>query len=417
MTRMVKTQLIVFAIVGILAMIYVGINYARLPRLSGVAEYPVTVQMPDSGGLFPNAEVTYQGVPVGRVASMQLTDQGVNANLKLSKSAPKVPATATAVVASRSAIGEQFIDLRPTSSGAPYLEKGSVISKDKVTLPAPLEDVVNTALDFAESVPVDDLQTIVEELGKAFNGQGENLTRLVDSLNNLSKAGYDSLNETISLLQHSGRVLATQAQQSDAILTWSKNLDLVTATLASADPDVRRLLTTGQTSAVALSNMLQKQGGDITKFVKELAPTIKNAVAPTGYATNALFAMLSALSADAHAPAPGDGQIHYGVVLETNNPAACTAGYEGTQQMIDAIKRKNPTFDINYDDFPLNLNARCTVPQGSATAVRGAARASLANPHIPQPWDNKPKKDPDRLDLNPLASQLAWLLGVHPTKG
>ncbi len=286
MTRMVKTQLIVFAIVGILAMIYVGINYARLPRLSGVAEYPVTVQMPDSGGLFPNAEVTYQGVPVGRVASMQLTDQGVNANLKLSKSAPKVPATATAVVASRSAIGEQFIDLRPTSSGAPYLEKGSVISKDKVTLPAPLEDVVNTALDFAESVPVDDLQTIVEELGKAFNGQGENLTRLVDSLNNLSKAGYDSLNETISLLQHSGRVLATQAQQSDAILSWSKNLDLVTATLASADPDVRRLLTTGQTSAVALSNMLQKQGGDITKFVKELAPTIKNAVAPADSADN-----------------------------------------------------------------------------------------------------------------------------------
>ena len=81
--------------------------------------------------------------------------------------------------------------------------------------------------------------------------------------------------------------------------------------------------------------------------------------------------------------------------------------------MIDAIKRKNPSFDINYDDFPLNLNARCTVPQGSPTGVRGAARASLANPNIPQPWDNKPKKDPDRLDLNPLASQLAWLLGVH----
>ena len=128
MTRMVKTQLIVFAIVGILAMIYVGINYARLPRLSGVAEYPVTVQMPDSGGLFPNAEVTYQGVPVGRVASMQLTDQGVNANLKLSKSAPKVPATATAVVASRSAIGEQFIDLISPGESQAYFASGDTIT-------------------------------------------------------------------------------------------------------------------------------------------------------------------------------------------------------------------------------------------------------------------------------------------------
>ncbi|MFT4201083.1 MAG: mammalian cell entry protein, partial [Gordonia sp. (in: high G+C Gram-positive bacteria)] len=52
----------------------------------------------------------------------------------------------------------------------------------------------------------------------------------------------------------------------------------------------------------------------------------------------------------------------------------------------------------------------------SPTGVRGAARASLANPHIAQPWDNKPKKDPDRLDLNPLAWQLAWLMGIHPTK-
>lgn len=157
----------------------------------------------------------------------------------------------------------------------------------------------------------------------------------MDSLNNLSKAGYDSLNRGRS------RCCSTpagswprRAEQSDAILSWSKNLDLVTATLASSDPDVRRLLTTGQTSAVALSNLLQKQGGDITKIVKELAPTVKNAIAPTGYATNALFAMLSALSADAHAPAPGDGRIHFGIVLETNNPAACTAGYESTQQMM-----------------------------------------------------------------------------------
>ncbi len=413
MSRLVKTQLIVFAIVGVIAMVYVGINYARLPRLAGVAEFPMTVQMPDSGGLFVNSEVTYQGVPVGRVESMTLTKAGVDANLRISRRAPKIPQSASAVVASRSAIGEQYIDLRPRSAAGPFMTTGSVIKQADVTLPMPLENVVNTALDFAESVPVNDLRTIVEELGKAFNGQGENLTRLVNSLNVLSKAGYDSIGDTIALLRNSSRVLSTQADQSDAILAWSRNLELVTATLASADPDVRRLLSTGQASASALSNLLQKQGGDITKAVKDLGSVVKTAIAPTGWSSNALFAMLSALSAGSHTPAPGDGQIHFGVVLETNNPAACTQGYESTQKMIDEIKRKNPTFDINYDDFPLNLNARCTVPQGSPTAVRGAARASLANPFIAQPWDNKPKKDPDRLDLNPLASQLAWLLGVH----
>jgi phospholipid/cholesterol/gamma-HCH transport system substrate-binding protein len=30
-----------------------------------------------------------------------------------------------------------------------------------------------------------------------------------------------------------------------------------------------------------------------------------------------------------------------------------------------------------------------------------------------QPWDNTPKKDPDKLNLNPIATQLAGLLGIH----
>lgn len=81
--------------------------------------------------------------------------------------------------------------------------------------------------------------------------------------------------------------------------------------------------------------------------------------------------------------------------------------------MIDEMRRRNPSFDLRYDDFPFNTAAACTVPQGNPTSVRGAARAPYANPRIAQPWDTPPKRDPDRLDLNPLARQLAALMGVH----
>lgn len=410
LTRLVKIQLIAFVIIGVVALVYVAGRYAKVDRLTGLSEYTVTAQLPESGGIFPNAEVTYQGVPVGRVEKLQLTQKGVDVVMRLRKSAPDIPASAVAVVADRSAIGEQFVDLQPTSASGPFLTNNSVITKSSI--PPPLEDVVNTALDFAQSVPIDDLHTVIVELGKAFNGQGENLTRLVTSLGNLSKAGVESLPDTISLLQNSNVVLATQADQSDQILTWAHNLDLVTATLAGADPDIRRLLTTGTATSTQLSNLLQKQGADITKVVHDLGSTFKT-IAPAGWSTNAAIAMLSALSAGSKSPARGDGQIHFGIVLETNNPATCTQGYEGTDAIIARMKAKNPNFDINYDDFPFNTNAQCTVPQGSPTDVRGAARADLSNPAYPQPWDNKPKKDPDKLNLNPLATQLAFLLGVH----
>ncbi|MGV9712185.1 MCE family protein [Gordonia sp. NPDC003424] len=411
-TKTARIQLIVFVLVGVLAIVYVGAKYARLDKLFGFNQYTVTAQFGDtSGGIFTNAEVTYQGVPVGRVGNLTLTKTGVDVALELNSSGPQIPDSATAVVANRSAIGEQFIDLQPTSSQGPYLSDGSVITKTSV--PPPLDDVVSSAIDFTSSIPIDDLHTVVTELGKAFNGQADNLTRLIDSLSKLSRAGYDNLGQTISLLQNSDVVLSTQAEQSDEILTWSRNLDVVTATLASSDPDLRRLLTTGTASATQISALLQQSGGDITTVVHQLAEVART-VEPAGYATSATFAMLSALSAGSASPAPGDGQIHFGVVLETNNPPACTRGYESTNEMIRKIKEQNPNFDINYDDFPFNTQAQCSVPVGNPTGVRSANRAQLANPAYPQPWDNTPKKDPDKLNLNPLARQLAFLLGVRP---
>ncbi|MFT4200388.1 MlaD family protein, partial [Gordonia sp. (in: high G+C Gram-positive bacteria)] len=176
LSRVEIAKLIVTAILGVVALVVGSISVVHVGRLFGVGVYPVTVSMPDSGGIFEHAEVTYQGVPAGRVGKLQLTKSGVDVTLQLDAGKPRIPASVTAVVANRSAIGEQYIDLRPTSAAGPFLHAGSRITQSEQ--PAPLEDVVNSALDFAESVPVEDLQTIVEELGKAFNGQGENLTRL-----------------------------------------------------------------------------------------------------------------------------------------------------------------------------------------------------------------------------------------------
>ncbi len=412
-SKLAKVQLIAFAIVGIIAIVYAGAKYARLDKLSGFGQYDVTVQMAESsGGIFKNAEVTYQGTPVGSVGDLKLTKDGVDVILKLNKSAPKVPATAHAVIANRSAVGEQYVDLQPTSTTGPYLKDGSVIPKDRTSIPAPIENILNSAIKFTEEVPLDDFHTVITELGKALSGQSENLEKLVDSLGVLAKAGVKSLPETVSLIENSNVVLATQSAQKDEILSWSRDLDSIAETLKSSDPDIRRILKNGPGTATELSELIQKHGGDMTKVMKDLGNTIRT-IGPTGYATNTIFAMLSALSAGAKSVVPGDGQIHYGIVLETNNPPACTKGYESTQTIIDEMKKRNPNFDINYDEFPFNTQAECKAPVGNATGVRSASRADLANPTIPQPWDNKPKKDPDKLNLNPIATQLASLLGIH----
>jgi len=63
---------------------------------------------------------------------------------------------------------------------------------------------------------------------------------------------------------------------------------------------------------------------------------------------------------------PGDGTAHFGLVLNANDPKACTAGYGGSQRIGPDQTKNLP---------PVNSRASCTLPRGSSSLVRGAQNA------------------------------------------
>ncbi|MBL1075608.1 MCE family protein [Nocardia sp. 2] len=409
MTRLVRYQLIAFALIAVLGVVFVGAKYVRLDNMLGFGLYEVKLQAAGTGNLSKGAEVTYRGVPVGRVGDIDITQDGVIITLEMDSGKPKVPASAKAVVANRSAIGEQYVDLVPTNSGEPYLKDGSIIVGAQ--LPIPVETLLSSVDHFASTTDLAALSTTITELGKAFDGKGDDLQVLVDSLNKFTQTGVENLPQTLDLIRQAQTVLTTQSEQGSSIRAFSDGLDQLTAQLKSNDPDIRRLIGTGTDAGSSIQQLLRTAGPGLTSTLTNLR-TLLLAVSPKFYALGPVLQMLPLLSIGASATAPGDGTTHFGLVLETNNPPACTVGYEGTQAIIDQMKRENPNFDDSRDDFPFNTNAKCLVPQGSETAVRGGERAELADPSVPQPWDSKPKYDPDKLNLNPVATQLATLMGV-----
>ncbi|MBT1190943.1 phospholipid/cholesterol/gamma-HCH transport system substrate-binding protein [Rhodococcoides kroppenstedtii] len=410
-SKLVSTQLVAFVVIALLGIIYVGAKYVRIDQLLGFGQYTVTGQFADSGGIFQNAEVTYRGIPVGRVGALTLTEQGVDVALNLEKGGPDIPSDTVAVVANRSAIGEQYVDLQPRTDQGPFLEDGSTIAEADTSTPTPVEDLLRNVDTLASTVPKDDLRTLVTELGTGFEGTGTALAGLVDSLDTFSQDGLTNLPQTLTLIRDSRVVLDTQSEQSSAIQQFSSDLALVTAQLRSNDPDIRRLIDNGIPFSDETSALVSQAGPGLTTNLTNLAG-VSEALSPRTFALRPLLQFLPALAQGANSVSPGDGTIHFGIALEVNNPPSCTQGYEGTQAIIDAEYARNPDFDPTQQDFPINLDANCTVPQGSLTGVRGANRAQFADPNIPQPWDGKPKVAPDPIDLNPIATQLAALLGV-----
>ncbi|MFG1789951.1 MCE family protein [Nocardia sp. NPDC049149] len=413
MTRLVRWQLIAFAVLAVVGVVFVGAKYIRLDHMIGFGQYTVKVQAEQTGGIYKGAEVTYRGVPVGRVGTLELTGDGVVMNLVIDSDSPRIPASAKAVVANRSAIGEQFVDLQPDTDTGPYLRDNSVISS--ATTPVPVQQLIASVDTFTRSVDLKALNTTVRELGKAFDGKGDDLQVFVESLNNFTTTFNDTLPQTIQLIQDGKVALGTQAEQSGAIREFSDGLDKLSAQLRSSDPDIRRLIGTGTDAGQQIGALVKESGPALTQDFANLRQLLLT-ISPKFYALKPLLQMLPHLSIGGSATAPGDGTSHFGLVLEANNPPACTVGYEGTQRILEQMKAQNPDFDDTRDEFPFNKDAKCLVPFGNPTAVRGGERAELADPSIVQPWDATPKTDPEKLNMNPIAVQLATLMGVTPKR-
>src|SRR5215469_18690248 len=165
LTRSTRLKLLAFALVAVLMLGYAGFHYAGLGRYFGVrGYYVVRLELADGGGIYPGADVTYRGVPVGRVGAMRVTADGIEADLDISNTAPPIPARLQAAVADLSAVGEQYVDLRPAATSGPYLTAGSVIPQPDTQLPLAVTTLLTSVNTLAISLPLGALRSLLNEL-------------------------------------------------------------------------------------------------------------------------------------------------------------------------------------------------------------------------------------------------------------
>lgn len=269
-TRLTKIQLVIFAIVTLVGGAFVGGRYAQVDRLVVDRSYPVTVQLKDSGGLFAGAQVTYRGIGVGRVGKMTVTRSGVVARLDIENSAPKIPTDTVAVVADKSAVGEQFLDLQPRVSTGPFLRANANIAVGDTQIPIPTSKLLVNVNDLVKSVDIKSLRTVVDELGTAFAGTGPDLGRIIDTASQFIDTADNNIDTTHALIQDSSSVLQTQIDKRDDVATFAKNLALLSDTLVSSDPDLRRLLDGGASAAKEVGDVIDENSSDLTFIINNV---------------------------------------------------------------------------------------------------------------------------------------------------
>jgi phospholipid/cholesterol/gamma-HCH transport system substrate-binding protein len=376
-TRRHWAKLLAFGLIAALSVGYAGAKYAGLDRLFGPRGYLVTAQLVDSGGIFVNAEVTYRGVAVGKVTAMHLTDHGVALDLDIDSGAPPVPADTQAVVTDRSAVGEQYVDLRPNHENGPYLHDGSVITTDRTAIPLSPDTVLTNLDKLVSSVDPSSLRTVVDETYNAFAGTGPDLQQLLDSADSFTATATENLPQTTKLLADGRTVLATQQRQAQNITSLASGLRRIAAQLQTSNPDLRKVIDEAPQLADDVDNILAVSGTDLGVLIANLLTTFQITSVRTDAIEEELvaFPVISAFTRSV----ASNGEGHLGLVFNFFDPHSCTKGYETTRQ-----RPANDTSEV-----PANTQAYCAEPTGSPTDVRGAQNAPYggrpAGPAQPQP--------------------------------
>lgn len=378
LSRLVRRQLVSFVIITTAALCVMGVFYVKIPQLLGVGRFPVSVDLSDAGGLYPKAAVTYRGYEVGEVISVDLRDGGgVTARLQIDDGT-KIAADSVAQVRSMSVIGEQYLNFEPPAGdhSSAMLSSGATVPVSRTQLPTTTTTLFDAVDNLTTSIPRDDLRTVVDELGKAFDGSSASYGRLIDASSKLEQAATQSLPQTLDLIDQLEPVLGTQQHLDPAIRRFATGLDTVTGEAASSDADLRNILVNGAPVASALTDFLGAVTPVLSPVLSDL-DLVGNVLRVYMPAIEHVLIVLPALESAFNTATPLSrlddpypmANLSFKIGVD---PPPCTAGFS------DAYKQRNPD-DLSV--APIPQGSYCKASATSQLAVRGARNDPC--PHDP----------------------------------
>lgn len=388
LSRPVWTQLAILTAITVISVGVMAFGFVKVPGLLGIGRYTVSVDLPASGGLYPTSVVTYRGSEIGRVESIETTRDGVRAVLRLNSDTP-VPADVSAAVHSRSAVGEQFLELTPgTAANDLKLRDGDVIPVGKARIPADIGSLLDATNKALRAIPPDNLRTVVDEASTAVGGLGTELSRIVDGSTALAIDSGKSVDQITALIDQSPPVLNSQVQTADSIQTWAQRMASITGQFKAQDAAFADLLNQGAPALeegralfdrvapalpVLLANLVSL--GDIAvTYRNDLEQLL--VLFPQGTAVMSAIALANSDTKQAYRG------IYLDFNLNLNLPPPCNTGFLPVRQ------QRSPS-DQDYPERPAG-ELYCRIPQDSDMNVRGVRNI---------PCETKPGKRAPTVEL------------------
>jgi len=234
--------------------------------------WTVSADFRASGGVYTGQEVTYRGVTIGRVGELSLNPTGVDIELSIEPEwLDRIPDSVTARVQSKSAVGEQFVNLVPEGTSGGTLGNNDVIPRERTRLPVDFQRLLATVDRVLQDLPPQQTRRVIRNLAGGLAGRGDDIAVILRSLATLSDTFADVAPEQQRLLSSATRsgsaFLATKEEFTRAIAA----ADRVTAGIGDEPEELAALLAQNDRLARRGLELLDRHGADLHSGIRGLA--------------------------------------------------------------------------------------------------------------------------------------------------
>ncbi|WP_206612328.1 MCE family protein [Prescottella agglutinans] len=257
-----------------------GIYSVPLPGGADIGKDPmhVKIEFDDVLDLVPQSTVKVDGVPVGRVETIEVANDGWTAQVDtLLNSSVDLPANAVAEVQQSNLLGEKFIAISAPDANpsADRLASGDTIPVDRTRHATDIEQVLGALSLLLNGGGVAQLQPIVSELEKALDGRETKVRGLLEQANTLI-AGLDEQRDSITrALDGLDTLSARVGDQTGKLEKILDELPEGVNILAEQRPQLVQMLAQVDRLGQVGTDVINESKDDLIADLRALRPTLQ----------------------------------------------------------------------------------------------------------------------------------------------
>ncbi|WP_067824638.1 MlaD family protein [Nocardia inohanensis] len=200
---------------AIAAVLLIGAGYLTfgLLRFDPLGEHTdARLLLLDSGTVGPRTPVLLTGIEVGEVTAVHKVTDGVEVQFRLDGEY-RVPAASAVRIENLSALGEPYIEFRPTSEAGPYVADGQLLDLRKTRAPTRIPELATKVVAVVNQFDPKTITGLVNTFDQALAGTESEVPRL-ERANKLLAATILSRTDVL-------RRLLTDLQTAGADMDWA----------------------------------------------------------------------------------------------------------------------------------------------------------------------------------------------------